>query len=124
MSAGRITANLPSRDFDVTEAFYHRLGFQTVYRGEGWMILEWRGLWVEFFPHPDLNPAESWFSTCLRLREIETVHAAWLKLDLPTDAPAFPRIGTEVLNFEDAPPMFFLHDPDGSLWRVMSGEAG
>ncbi|MFZ6826685.1 hypothetical protein ACO0TA_31065, partial [Klebsiella pneumoniae] len=42
--------NLPSRDFDVTEAFYAKLGFATSWKDRGWMILQRGGLQLEFFP--------------------------------------------------------------------------
>jgi len=115
-----ITANLPSRDFDITESFYHRLGFATEYRGDTWMILIRDGLWLEFFPHPDLDPLESWFSACLRLPEIDSLHAEWLALSIETPASEFPKMAEAPFELGgDAPRMFTLHDPDGSLWRVL-----
>ena len=38
--ADHVTPNLPSRDFDVTEAFYAKLGFATSWKDRGWMILQ------------------------------------------------------------------------------------
>lgn len=119
MTNARITANLPSRNFDVTQAFYKRLGFDLVYRGETWMILERDGAWAEFFPHPDLDPKESWFSACLRLPEIDGLHAEWLALDIGEKDSPFPNIGKEAFTLDGAPRMFTLGDPDGSLWRVL-----
>lgn len=114
-----ITANLPSRDFDVTEAFYARLGFERVYRGDSWMILTWRGMQVEFFPHPGLDPGESWFSACLRLREIDPLYAEWAALDWPETPDGFGRLTEPFETGGDVPRMFVMHDPDGSLWRVL-----
>jgi len=111
-----ITANLPARDFDETEAFYQRLGFDTVYRGPEWMILAYEGMWVEFFPHPDLIPEESWFSAGMRLVEIDPLHSKWDGLGLPE--AGIPRL-TPPFTLESAPRMFALVDPNGSLWRVM-----
>ncbi len=48
--ADHVTPNLPSRDFDVTEAFYAKLGFATSWKDRGWMILQRGGLQLEFFP--------------------------------------------------------------------------
>ena len=45
--ADHVTPNLPSRDFDVTEAFY-MLGFATSWKDRGWMILQRGGLQLEF----------------------------------------------------------------------------
>lgn len=114
----RITANLPSRNFDLTEAFYARLGFSRIWRSEGWMILQNGGMEIEFFPHPDLIPGDSWFSACVRVRDPEALRLAWAP-GLPTDG--IPRITAMFQPGADAPRMFALVDPDGSLLRVMAG---
>jgi len=119
MTTGRITANLPSRNFDVTAIFYGRLGFTPCYRDDNWMILSRQGMVVEFFAHPDLVPDESWFSACLRLPEIDNLLADWAKLGLPADSGAIPRL-TDVTEAKGlVPRMFALIDPDGSLWRII-----
>ena len=53
----RAVPNLPSRDFDATEAFYAGFGFDRTFRNEGWMIITRGGLQLEFFPYPTLDPA-------------------------------------------------------------------
>lgn len=118
MNTGRITANLPSRNFDETERFYARLGFTTDYRGADWMILSRDGMQIEFFPHPELVPSESWFSACMRLGEIDRLHAEWAALGMEESCEGFPRM-LAPFTLEDAPRMFTLHDPDGSLWRII-----
>ncbi|WP_371226595.1 bleomycin resistance protein [Roseovarius sp. 2305UL8-3] len=120
-----ITANLPARDFGETQAFYHRLGFETLYRGDNWMIMTWHGHWLEFFPHPDLDPADSWFSACLRIADIDALHMEWAKLGLIVKE-GFPRLGDSPFELGgDVPRMFTLHDPNGSLWRVLEmGDPG
>lgn len=40
--------------------FFTKLGFEQDWRDDGWMILKRDSVILEFFPHPDLNPAESW----------------------------------------------------------------
>ena len=62
----RATPNLPSRDFDTTAAFFADLRFATDYRDSGWMILSRGEVSLEFFPFPQLDPATSAFSCCLR----------------------------------------------------------
>jgi len=52
-------------------SFYGALGFTQTWRDEGWMILRRGGLTLEFFPYPDLDPAESSFGCCLRLDELD-----------------------------------------------------
>ena len=55
----RVTANLPARDLGETEAFYRALGFDTVHRDDGRMILARGALEIELFPRPDLVPGDS-----------------------------------------------------------------
>lgn len=112
------TPNLPSRDFDATAAFWGRLGFKITYRDAGWMILARDKMVVEFFPHPDLQPAQSWFSACLRVDQLDAWHQEWLALGLPGDDGGIPRL-TDILHRPPVPRMFALIDPDGSLIRVL-----
>jgi len=122
MTEGKITANLPSRDFGSTARFYATLGFGAAFRNDDWMILRRDGMSVEFFPHPDLDPRNSWFSACLRLPEIDGLHAEWrAATGLSGARDAVPRL-TDPFKLPEAPRMFALVDPDGSLWRVMESD--
>jgi hypothetical protein len=38
------------------------------------MILIRGGLTLEFFPHPELDPALSWFSCCLRVDDLAALY--------------------------------------------------
>ena len=119
MSGDRITANLPSRDFAATEAFYAALGFQPAFRDDGWMILTRGPLEVEFFPWPALDPfSSSRLGLCSR-RSIWT--RCWpngADSGLSPDPRAIPRL-TGVVKQPGVPRMFALVDPDGSLLRVL-----
>ena len=111
-----ITANLPSRDFDATARFYAALGFVVDYLDPSWMILTRGRLVLEFFPYPDLDPASSSFSACVRVTDVDELHAAWSTADLP--ASGIPRCAAVT----DAPwgmRTFHVVDEDGSLLRVM-----
>ena len=114
----RITANLPSRDFERTQAFYGALGFAPVYRDEGWMILRRGPLEIEFFPHPECNPKTSWFSACVRVDDPDELLAKWQAVGLPGDHMSIPRL-TGFFKHEGAPRMFALVDEDGSLLRCI-----
>ena len=114
----RVTANLPSRDFDVTEAFYAKLGFEQVFRGDSWMILKRGENWVEFFPHPELDPFESWFSACLRVDDLDALHAEFASAGL-TDNPESQHLSPPQPAADPVPPMFAFLDPDRSLWRCI-----
>jgi hypothetical protein len=116
--ADRITANLPSRDFAATAAFYGKLGFTEVFRNDGWMILHRGPLVVEFFPHPTVDPLTSWFSACVRVDDLDALWQEWGSVGLPTAHTATPRL-TAAFKLPDAPRMFALVDEDGSLLRVL-----
>ena len=114
----RATANLPSRDFDATTAFYAPLGFTTQYRGDAWMILSRGTAVIEFFPHPTLRPARSWFSACLRLDDVDSFFDQARAAGIPDARRGIPR-------FHPPAPMGELTigaliDRDGSLLRVIA----
>lgn len=119
------TPNLPSRNFDATAAFYAQLGFECGYRDHGWMILH-RGpmgsrLSLEFFPHPDLDPYQSWFSCCLRLDDLAATMQLLEASDIPladTGIPRFHHPRREAGGLTIA----YLVDPDGSLLRLVQND--
>ena len=115
--ADRVTANLPSADFDRTEAFYGKLGFERGYRDDGWMILARGAFEIEFFPM-NIDPRSSWFSACIRTDDLDGLYAEFEKADIPGGPQDIPRMGAPVAE----PPgirLFYLLDPDGSLIRVI-----
>ncbi|WP_375175696.1 bleomycin resistance protein [Pseudooceanicola sp.] len=120
-SGDRITANLPARDFDATAAFYGKMGFETAYRDDHWMILTRGALVLEFFPHPEVDPYSSWFSACIRVDDLDRYHGEWMALDLPRDPKSIPRI-TGIMDRPPVPRMFALIDADGSLLRVLEND--
>jgi hypothetical protein len=116
MSQDAITANLPSRDFVATCAFYKGLGFTEEFRDAHWMILTRGKLVIEFFPYPDLEPDQSYFSACVRVRKVDALYQDWCKAALPHEG--IPRMS----DVDDAlwgMRSFTLIDLDGSLLRVM-----
>lgn len=116
--ADRATPNLPSRDFDVTEAFYAALGFKRTWRSEGWMILVRDGLQLEFFLWPDLDPTTSAFGACLRLDDLDALVKAVADAGIPDTRQGFPRYHPpqrEASGLDIA----YLVDPDCSLLRLI-----
>ncbi|AUH34121.1 bleomycin resistance protein [Paracoccus tegillarcae] len=111
-----VTANLPSRDFTATEAFYGRLGFTRSFRDEGWMILNRDQTIIEFFPHPELDPATSWFSACFRTDDLNALLQDYAAIGLPSDG--IPRL-TGLQRITDDLRMFAVIDLDGSLIRCI-----
>ncbi len=112
----RITANLPSRSFDLTAAFYRALGFRVVHRDAAWMGMDRDGMELEFFPHPGLDPARSWFSACAWVADLDALHRAWRASALP--AEGIPRM-TAPAEIAPGLRMFALVDLDGSLLRCL-----
>jgi catechol 2,3-dioxygenase-like lactoylglutathione lyase family enzyme len=118
----RTTANLPSRDFDKTAAFYESLGFTVGFKDDGWMILNRGALELEFFPMPQLNPKESWFSACFRVDELDSLYRDFQKAGLSDNCRDIPRLDpprTEQHGLR----IFALVDPDGSLIRCIDNRS-
>jgi catechol 2,3-dioxygenase-like lactoylglutathione lyase family enzyme len=115
--ADRITANLPMRSITATVAFYGRLGFEVAYRDDSWLILERGPLELEFFAFPDLEPATSSFSACVRVADVDGLWADWNSLGLPV--AGIPRLHGPPGSLGWPLRGFALVDPDGSLLRVL-----
>lgn len=116
--ADRITANLPSRDFTATIAFYTQPGFTSGFHDDGWLILNRGPLELEFFPHPGLDRLKSWFSACIRVDELDALWRTWSSIGLSANAEATLCM-SGIFKQNNAPRMFTLGDPDGSLLRVL-----
>ena len=116
MAQDSITANLPSRDFSKTYAFYAKLGFEELYRDPVWMIMARGDLVLEFFSYVEVDPYSSSFSACVRVADVDALHAAWCVAKL--NNVDIPRLSA----LSDAPwgmRTFHVVDLDGSLLRVM-----
>jgi catechol 2,3-dioxygenase-like lactoylglutathione lyase family enzyme len=118
MAGDRVTANLPARDFDATEAFYARLGFAPTYRGDDWMILTRGSLEIEFFHAPGLDPWTSWHSACIRVDDLAVLWDSFLPAGLTDDPLAIPRLTPARLILPGLQ-MFALVDCNGSLLRFL-----
>lgn len=116
------TPNLPSRDFDATEAFYARLGFVRRYRSDYWMILDKGSLMLEFFPFPGLEPYQSDFSCCLRLDDMPAMVEACRAAHVPVSHEGVPRI-VPPRREESGLDIAYLVDEDGSLLRLIQHPA-
>jgi len=114
----RITANLPSRDLKKTAAFYGALGFVVGFKDDGWMILNRGSLELEFFPMPELDPKQSWFSACVRVDDLDALYEAFKAAGLNEDCRGIPRLTAPKLE-PFGLRMFALVDLDGSLLRCI-----
>lgn len=113
------TPNLPSRSFDQTEKFYGRLGFVRGWRDEGWLILSRGGLMLEFFSHPDLDPANSWFSCCLRMDDIDGFCTELIEAGIPNAQQGWPRLHPPKVE-SSGERIAYLVDEDGTLLRLIA----
>lgn len=112
------TPNLPSRNFNETSGFFLRLGFVEVWKDDGWMILRRGGVTLEFFPFPDLDPAQSSFGCCLRLDEMASLYEACKKAGIPENCFGWPRLQPPKKESSGLT-IAYLIDPDGSLLRLI-----
>lgn len=112
------TPNLPSRDFGITEAFYGALGFERGWRDDGWMILTRDTVQLEFFPYPDLDPARSSFSCCIRLDDMPSFHQAAVDAGISQVCVGWPRISSPKRESSGLD-IAYLIDPDGTLVRLI-----
>jgi len=117
------TANpaLPARDMDATAEFYARLGFDTSYRSDGWMILRRGTAQLEFFPHPEIDPATSSFGCALRLDDLTAFYAVCRDAGVPESDRGWPRIHPPRLD-ESGLTIAYLIDLDGTLLHLVQNE--
>ncbi|WAT18067.1 bleomycin resistance protein [Aurantiacibacter sp. MUD11] len=121
--ADRATPNLPSRDFLKTERWYSKLGFAASYRSGHWLILQRGGLQLEFFPWPDLDPAQNNHSCCLRLDDLDALVAQCGEAGVPEAREGIPRLVPPQRDISGLT-IAYLVDPDGSLLRLVQNPAG
>jgi len=119
----RAVPNLPSRDFDATEAFYAGFGFDRAFRDDHWMILRRGGLQLEFFPFPELDPRTSSFRCTLRVSEVDELAEAITAAGVPDTATGFPRIHPVRME-EWGLRAGHLVDPDGTLLTLIGEPSG
>lgn len=117
----RATPNLPSRDFEATARFSAKLGFEESWRDAEWMILARSGMMLEFFPHPKLDPAQSWFSCCLRFDEMKPFCEACKRAGIPEAKSGFPRLHPPEREAWGGT-VGALIDIDGSLLRLIEAQ--
>ena len=116
--ANRATPNLPSRQFLKTERFYSKLGFAASYRSGHWLILENGGMTLEFFPWPDLDPAENSHSCCLRLDDLGAMVEKIRVAGVAEAREGVPRLVPPQMDISGLT-IAYLIDPDGTLLRLV-----
>lgn len=115
------TPNLPSRNFELTSLFYRSFGFNEVWRDQGWMILTRGNLTLEFFPHPELDPAQSWFSCCLRVNDLAALYKTIVAAGVPEQRNGQPRLSPPTIE-PSGLTIAYMIDPDGTLLRLIQNK--
>lgn len=112
------TPNLPSPDFDATARFYRSIGFEVEFHDDGWMILSNGALKLEFFPHPTLTSDSNFFSTCLRLDDVDAFYAKCLAAGVAERCWGVPRLIQPAIE-DSGLRIGALIDPHGTLLRLI-----
>lgn len=111
-------ANLPSRDFEVTSAFYGGFGFHQDYRSEDWLILSRGTVRLEFFPYPDLVPETSSFMCSIRVDDADELYRLIRRsgvTETPTGMPRLQPVEPQPWGQRAG----FLVDPDGTQLHLI-----
>ncbi|GAA0276883.1 bleomycin resistance protein [Alteraurantiacibacter aestuarii] len=116
--ADHATPNLPARDFLKAERFYAKLGFRASFRSGHWLILKNGGVSMEFFPWPDLDPAENSHGCCIRLDDLHAMVAQASAAGVPEARTGIPRLVPPQRDISGLT-IAYLVDPDGNLLRLV-----
>ncbi|MBX3100481.1 MAG: bleomycin resistance protein [Salinibacterium sp.] len=109
----RAVPNLPSRDFDDTEAFYREFGFTVSFRDSRWMILLRGDIQLEFFPYLDLDPTTSSFMCSIRVGDLDELYTMIEGAGVPVADRGIPRlVPTAIQDWGQR--VAFLIDRDGT----------
>jgi hypothetical protein len=111
----KLSPILPARGIAETEGFWSRLGFETIYVDDDYLLMKREGAEVHFFHHPALDPAKNDHGAYLRPADVDALDAEWATLGLP--ATGIPRL----VRAEDKPwgmRELALIDPEGNLIRA------
>ena len=82
------------------------------------MILTRGLLELEFFPMPQLDPKQSWFSACIRVDDLDRLFAGFQAAGLSSHNRDVPRL-TPPATEPSGLRIFALVDCDGSLIRCI-----
>ncbi|MBB2985244.1 bleomycin resistance protein [Terracoccus luteus] len=110
--------NLPSRDLDVTVAFYAAFGFEVAYRDDGWLVMHRGGLRLEFFAFPDLVPEHSSFMCSVRVDDVDELYGRIRQTGVVESDAGFPRLHP-VRRQPWGQRAGFLIDPDGTQLNLI-----
>ncbi len=111
----KLSPILPARNIAVSEAFYARLGFHTIYRDDAYLLMKRENAEVHFFLHEKHKPEASDHGAYLRPSDIEALSAEFAALNLPhTGIPRFEPAEIKPWRMKE----LVIVDPDGNLIRA------
>jgi len=111
---------LPSRDAEVTAAFWRSLGFRVVDAtpdADPYLIAVREGAELHFAHQPDVDPRTNRAACYIAVDDSSVVHAEWSRLGLPAEGPG--SLGAPALmpwGLLEA----WVTDPDGTVVRIGS----
>jgi catechol 2,3-dioxygenase-like lactoylglutathione lyase family enzyme len=117
----RAVPNLPSHDLVATAAFYAGIGFRELHRDDSWLVLRRGDLQLEFFRKDDHQQRGHDFGCCLRVADLESLHAAVLAAGVPEKRHGFPSV-RPITTQPWGQQMATLLDPDGNLLRMIADD--
>ncbi|MEM9198881.1 MAG: VOC family protein [Pseudomonadota bacterium] len=112
----KLSPIMPSADLDRSERFYRDLGFATVYRDGGYLLMTRDAAELHFFHQAQHRSEESDHGAYLRPDDVDAFSTEIAALGLPSEA-GFPRFWPA----EDKPwgmREATIWDPDGNLLRA------
>ncbi len=118
----RASPNLPSRDLTVTRRFYEGFGFTEQFRDERWMILTRGTVQLEFFVHPELDPADSAFQCTIRVTDLDELWNAVHTSGVPVRTTGRPRLHRPSIQPWGGRAGFLI-DPDGTQLTLIEEPA-
>ena len=113
---------MPSKDLDVTLAFYERLGFEnagTAPSEWNYLIIRRGGVQLHFYGEPDVDPLTTSSSCYVFTEDADVLYDEWNSIGIPTDRVTGSRLKAPV-DTDYGMREFALVDPSGNLIRVGS----
>ena len=113
---------MPSKDLDVTLAFYERLGFENAGSAPSewnYLIIRRGGVQLHFYGDADIDPLTTSSSCYVFTEDADALHEEWNSIGIPTDPVTGSRLQAPV-DTDYGMREFALVDPSGNLIRVGS----
>ena len=111
----KLSPILLAKSIPETEAFWHRLGFHTVYIDPEYILMKREGAEIHFVHQADLDPYKGNQMAYLRPSDIDALDAELATLGLPTTGiPRLERAADKPWGMRE----LALLDPNGNLIRA------